>query len=105
MKFIARVSGIWMIALAVILLVVDGTKSLAANALVLTSAGALWQGLHAESWASAEELVAVYLAPLSAEWLANAVLSAPAWALAGVLGLVALLLGRKRRHAVYAEPL
>ena len=105
MKFVARVFGTWMIALSVILLVVDGTKSLAADAPVLTSLAALWQSLSIESWTALQELEATYLAPVSAEWLANAVLSVPAWALAGVLGLIALFLGRKRRRAVYADPL
>ena len=105
MKFVARVIGTWMIALALILLVVDGTKSLAANEPVLTSVATLWSDLHAPSWAYVQALLADALAPLSAEWLANAALSVPAWAVAAVLGLVTLFLGRKRRPAVYADPL
>jgi hypothetical protein len=105
MKFVLRVFGTWMIALAVILIVVDGTKSLAANAPVLTSVASLWQSLHAESWTAVESFIVSYLVPFSAGGLAYAVLSVPGWALSGGIGLVALFIGRKRRKPVYADPI
>ena len=94
-----------MIALAVVLVVVDGTKSLADTAPVYTSVGSLWAGLHAPSWAAAQDLVAIYLAPLSADGAAEAVFAMPSWALAGGVGLLALIIGRKRRKQVFADPL
>ena len=105
MKFIARVFGTWMIALAVILLVVDGTKSLAADTPVMTSVGELWAGFNASSWAAVEQGAASLLAPYSAMWMAEAAFGVPAWALSAVVGIVALILGRKRRKPVYADML
>jgi len=105
MKFVARVIGTWLIALAVVLLVIDGTKTLAANDLVMTSIGELWAGMHSQSWAAMQNFVLTALVPRSADWLAFAAFSVPAWALSGVLGIIALVLGRKRRKPVYTDPL
>lgn len=105
MKFISRVFGTWMIALAVILLVVDGTKSLAANAPVFTSIAGLWSGLSPESWSAVEDVIATELAPLSADGLAESALAMPAWGFALVIGLLALFVGRKRRKPVFADPI
>ncbi|MBU1175532.1 MAG: hypothetical protein KKH72_09025 [Alphaproteobacteria bacterium] len=94
-----------MIALAVVLVVVDGTRSLADNAPVFTSLGSLWAGLHAPSWAAVQQLVATHLVPLSADGAARAVFATPSWALAAGIGVLALILGRKRRKPVFADPL
>ena len=105
MKFVVRVFGTWMIVLALILLVIDGTKSLAANQPVTTSVAFLWESLHAESWAALQGLIATYLAPFAIDGLAYGALSVPAWALSGGIGLIALFIGRKRRKPVYADPI
>ena len=105
MKFIARVFGTWMIALAVVLIVVDGTKSLAADAMTLTSLGSLWASLHPQSWEALQAAIALHLAPLSLDGVAEAVFSVPSWAAAGLLGVVALIVGRKRRKTAFADPL
>ncbi len=105
MKLVARVIGTWMTALALILIVVDGTKSLAANQPVMTSLASYWEGLDMASFEAVQGLIATYLVPFAAGGLAEAVLSVPAFALAGGLGLVALFFGRKRRKPVYADPI
>ncbi len=105
MKLVTRVIGTWMIALALILIVVDGTKSLAANQPVMTSLASYWQVLDAASWSAVQGAIATYLAPLAAGGLAEAVLSVPAFAVSGGLGLIALFFGRKRRKPVYADPI
>ncbi len=105
MRFVTRVVGTWLIALAVILLVIDGTKSLAADDLVLTSIAALWASVHEQSWTAMQNFVVTYLAPYLLDWLATSFFSFPAWALAAILGVIALVLGRKRRKPVYTDSL
>ena len=105
MKLVARVIGTWMIALALILIVVDGTKSLAANQPVMTSLASYWQGFDMASWAAVQGLIASYLEPFAVGDLAEAILSVPAFAVSGGLGLIALFFGRKRRKPVFADPI
>lgn len=105
MKLVVRVIGTWMIALALILIVVDGTKSLAAGVPVMTSLASYWENLDMASWTAAQQLIATYLVPFAAGGVAEAVLSAPAFALSGGLGLLALFFGRKHRKPVYADPI
>ncbi|WP_332691021.1 hypothetical protein [Devosia sp.] len=98
MRLILRILGTWLIGLALVLLVVDGTKSLGANALVFTSLADLWTHLHPPS------LVAVagffesrFFADLLDAAL-KAALGYPAFAVFGVPGIVLALLGRAPRR-------
>ena len=46
MRLVLRVVGTLLIAFAVILIIIDGTRSLAANGLVFTPLEATWQSMH-----------------------------------------------------------
>ena len=52
MRLILRILGTWLLGLALILLIVDGTKSLGANAVVMTSLNDTWVALSASSLAA-----------------------------------------------------
>ena len=98
MRLIVRALGTWLIGLALVLLVIDGTKSLGANGLVLTSLADLWTGLHAESLAGVAGFVqSRLLGDLLAAGLA-ALLRYPAFAVFGVPGVVLALLGRAKQR-------
>ncbi|RUT28336.1 hypothetical protein EMQ25_17280 [Arsenicitalea aurantiaca] len=101
MRLIVRVLGTWLLGVAVILLIIDGTKSLAANALVITSLGETWSGLHAESIASVRAFFATRLfGPLLDESL-TALLDFPAFAVIAVPGIVLALMGRSKRSRLF----
>jgi len=104
MKFVLRVLGTWVIGLTIILMVIDGTKSLAANELVLTSLGDLWNGFDPSSYAAFRAQLAQWLEPMNVFDLASAVYSWPGWVMTGVIGIILLLLGRPRRQRGYVEP-
>lgn len=98
MRLILRFAGTWLIALALVLLVIDGTKSLGASALMLTSLADLWTQLHPDSLVGVqaffdsrffEDLLDATLATL---------LGYPAFAVIGVPGIILALLGRKPRR-------
>ncbi|MGV8831571.1 MAG: hypothetical protein ACOH2N_06310 [Devosia sp.] len=97
MRLILRVMGTWLIALALVLIVIDGTKSLGANALVFTSLSDLWTQLHPASLAGAQDFVHSRFFEDLLEATLTALLSYPAFAVFGVPGVVLALLGRKRR--------
>ena len=52
MRLLLRVLGTVLIAFAVILLIIDGTKSLGANTLVFTSLNDTWTNLQPDSLAA-----------------------------------------------------
>jgi hypothetical protein len=98
MRLILRILGTWLIGLALIFLVVDGTKSLAANAFVFTSLGQAWTQLHTPSL---EAVSGFFQSRFFAELLAvalNALLAYPAFAVLGVPGIVLALMGRRPRR-------
>jgi hypothetical protein len=97
MRLIFRIVGTWMLALAVVLIVIDGTKSLAANELVTTSLADYWRGLSAETLAAVEEFLASRLFAELLDQVLAAILAAPAFLVVGVPGLILAVLGRTRQ--------
>lgn len=100
MRLVLRILGIWLIGLAVVLLVIDGTRSLGAGKLVLSSLKTTWSSAHSTS------LLAVQNSFGGIDLLngaAAAVLSYPAFAVAGGLGLILVVLGRVPRRERYVR--
>lgn len=95
MRLILRVLGTWLIGLALVLLVIDGTKSLAANAVMFTSLADLWTQVHPLSLEGIKSFFdSRFFADLLDATLA-ALLGYPAFAVFGVPGILLALLGRK----------
>lgn len=98
MRLALRLLGTWLIGLAVVLLVIDGTRSLAANHLVLASFGQTWLGLHEPSLLAVRSFFdSRFFADLLGHVL-DAILTYPAFAVIGVPGIVLALLGRRPRR-------
>ncbi|SEP63459.1 hypothetical protein SAMN05428969_0235 [Devosia sp. YR412] len=98
MRLILRIAGTWLIGLALVLLVVDGTKSLGANALVFTSLSDLWTTVHPPSLAAVEEFFETRFFAQLLDAALKAVLNYPAFAVFGLPGIVLALLGRAPRR-------
>ena len=101
MRLILRVLGTLLIACAVILLIIDGTKSLGANALVLTSLGDSWTQIHAESLETVKTFLNSRLFGPLLETIVTAILGFPGWAVVGIPGLLLAWAGRSRRERVF----
>lgn len=95
MRLILRVLGTWLIGLALVLLVIDGTKSLGANALVFTSLADLWMQVHPPSLDAVRSFFGSRFFADLLDAALTAVLEYPAFAVFGVPGIVLALLGRK----------
>lgn len=105
MKFLLRVLGTWLIGLMLVLLTMDGTRSLATSHLTYTPIGVLWAQLDPQSLTAVQVFITDHLAPLWAQNIAGALLEWPGWAFAGIFGILALIAGRKKRHSTYADPI
>jgi len=104
-RFLFRFIGLICLAAAFILIIYDGTKSIAGNNLYLTSVRALWELLNAASLAELKPLIQPYAGGLLWDPVALAVLSAPAWSVIGIFGILLLLLGRRKKPLIgYARP-
>ena len=90
-----------LIATAVIFLVIDGTKSLAANAIVVTSLGDSWAQISAGSLDGLKQFFATRLFGPVLEAVISAILGFPGWAVIGVPGVLLAWAGRSRRERVF----
>ena len=104
-RFLLRFIGLICLAAGFILLIYDGTKSIAGNMLFLTSVRTLWELINAGSLTKFEPMIRPYAGGYLWDPLMVAILAAPSWSLLGVLGIVFLLLGRKKKPLIgYARP-
>lgn len=99
-RFLLRFIGLICLAAAFILVIYDGTKSIAGNALSLTTVRALWELINAGSLAKLKPLIEPYAGGLLWDPAMLSVLAAPSWSLLGVVGIVFILLGRKKKPLI-----
>ncbi len=104
-RFLFRLLGLLCLATAFLLLVYDGTKSIAANHLYFTSVRTLWDLVNAASLAKVKPLILPYAGGFLWDPVMLSILAAPAWSLFGVLGILLILLGRRKKPLIgYARP-
>ena len=103
MRLFLRLIGTWLLGIALILFIIDGTRSLAANAIVMTSLADTWTWLHAQSLAEVRAFLATrFFGPLL-ETLVDIVLRLPGWVVLGVPGALIAWMGRTRRARVFVR--
>jgi hypothetical protein len=103
MRLILRILGTWLLGVALILLIIDGTRSLGANALVFTSFGDSWTWLNADSLAATKEFLTTrFFGPLLGPTI-DAVLTFPTWAVLAVPGAILAWMGRSRRTRMFVQ--
>ena len=99
-RFLLRFLGLWILAAAFVWLVIDGTKSIAGNAISVTQLGKTWYDLNPSSLQLLQPAIERHVAV----WLWNpviqTVLEQPTWLVLGVLGIVLILLGRKKKPLI-----
>ncbi len=99
-RFLFRFLGLLCLAAAFILVIYDGTKSIAGNHLSLTTVQALWELINAGSLAKLKPLIEPYAGGLLWDPGMVSILAAPAWGLLGVVGILLLVLGRKKKPLI-----
>ena len=99
-RFLFRSIGFLAIAAAFLLMIHDGTKSIAANAVFITSVRNLWEMLNAASLASLRPIIEGNLGRYAWDPVFAGFLNTPSWAVIGFVGIVLILLGRKRRPLI-----
>ena len=103
MRLILRIAGTWLLGLAVILLVIDGTRSLGANTMLLTPLIETWTAIHPPSLDAVREFFASrFFSPLLGP-LFDSLLGFPSFAVVGVPGIALAVLGRTRHARRYVQ--
>jgi hypothetical protein len=99
-RFLLRFLGLWILAAAFVWLVIDGTKSIAGNAIFVTKLGKTWYEISPNSLLLLQPAVERHIS----EWLWNPVLQTvleqPTWLVLGLVGSVLILLGRKKKPLI-----
>ena len=97
-KALMRLLSMVLLAVAVIMVVLDATRSIAAGTVVMTPLGASWMALSPQSLAGFKELVEANLPGLFWDPAMMAILGLPGYVVFGVLSLLAALAGRRRER-------
>ncbi|WP_196260804.1 hypothetical protein [Pelagibacterium limicola] len=98
LRRIAFVLAAVLLALAMILLIIDGTRTLASNALVVTSLEGTWDDFFPGTLRTAQDYVETAAHPLLWAPVITTLLSWPGWAVLGGLGIAFALLSRTRNR-------
>lgn len=99
-RFLLRFIGLLCLAAAFILVIYDGTKSIAAGSFYFTSVRTLWELINAGSLQALRPLIGGYAGGVLWDPGMVTVLAAPAWTLLGLFGIVFILLGRRKKPLI-----
>lgn len=97
-KALLRLVSMVLLAIAVIMAVLDATRSIATGAVAMTPLAASWKGVSPQSLASFEALVRENLPGLAWDPVVVWLLSLPGFALFGALALLVAFAGRRRER-------
>ena len=95
-RFLLRFLGLWLLAGGFVALVLDGVRSIASSRLLVMPLGEAWAGASEASLARVQALVEANLPAGSWGSVIVPLLGAPLAAVLVVLGLLLIVLGRKR---------
>jgi hypothetical protein len=99
-RFLFRTFGLLLLAAAFVFFVYDGTKSLAANALVTTRLSEFWNIVDPSSLQQLEPYVKQHATAWLWDPVMVTILDAPAFAVFGIVGAVLVLLGRRKKAQI-----
>jgi hypothetical protein len=98
-RFLLRFVGLLLLALGFIFLVYDGIRSISDGSILLTRTSEVWNVVHDRSLAALQALVERHAGPDIWQILAR-ILEQPASAAACILGVILIVLGRKKKPLI-----
>ena len=99
-RFLLRFIGLLLLALAFIFVVYDGIRTISDGTLLITKTSALWNTIHDGSLRMLQTLVEQKLGPEAWKIAVASVLDQPAAAIFCVLGVILIILGRKKKPLI-----
>ncbi len=99
-RFLFRLAAMVALAIAVVMAVLDATRTVAASHLVLTPLQASWSGVSPDTLAAAEAFVRDRIQPLVWDTAVAWVLGQPGFAVFAALALLLYMIGYKSERKV-----
>jgi hypothetical protein len=99
-RFLSRFIGLLLLALAFIFVIYDGMKSIADRTIYATSSTQFWTDIHVSSLQAFQALVERYAGAQVWRVAVQPVLDQPAAAVFAILGVLLILLGRKKKPLI-----
>ena len=99
-RFLLRFIGLLLLALAFIFVIYDGMKSIADATFYATKVNQFWIEIHAGSLQSVQVVIERNVSPGLWQWGLQPILRQPAAAVFGVLGVLLIVLGRKKKPLI-----
>lgn len=99
-RFLLRFIGLLLLALAFIFVVYDGIRTISDGTLLITKTSVLWNTIHDGSLRMLQTLVEQKLGPEAWQVGVAPILDHPASAVFCVLGVVLIILGRKKKPLI-----
>jgi hypothetical protein len=103
MRLLFRLLGTWLLGIALILLIIDGTRSLAASGLVMTSLSDTWRQLHEASLLEVQSFLSSRFFGPVLQPVVSGLVGLPAWLVFAVPGGLLAWMGRTRRARVFVK--
>lgn len=98
-RFLFRLLGFLILAGGFVALVIDGTRAIASGKIAFTPAAASWGSVSPDTLASARSFAGEAGAPAL-----DLALAQPTCLVLGVVGVLLMLIGRRRRRVVGVAP-
>jgi len=98
-RSVFRLFGLVLLAAGFVFFIYDGTKSIADQTIYISKFSQTWAEIHQQSLQAAQAAVESNVAWLWAAVL-QPVLEQPTWLVLGTVGMVLLLLGRRRKPLI-----
>jgi hypothetical protein len=99
-RFLFRTLGLLFLAAAFVFAVYDGTKSIAANAMLYSKVDEIWSQVHVASLQQLQPFLERNGPPWLWDPAATTVLNAPATVVFGIIGAILILLGRRKKRLI-----
>jgi hypothetical protein len=88
------------LAAAFLLLIYDGTKSIAGKAIIMRPFGDLWNDIHSSSLQALKPAIERFVGGWLWDPVVISVLTAPTWLVLGAIGILMIVLGRKQKPLI-----
>ena len=99
-RFLFRFIGLLTLALGFIFVIYDGVRSISGGTILLTKTSDIWDIAHERSLQAFQALTERYAGAEVWQFGVAPILDQPAAALAGVVSVILILLGRKKRRLI-----